>query len=279
MLARLSKSIEVLTGEAEKRSYLADHPYTPKRVEDIEKQLKKINTQSTLSPLYASQERFMKQFNSLCVGSNPKNGAFSDSLFVHPELDFSMVMPSGWTTVNQNDVVAASHKDGDAAVALALSGEKKTHKELGLEMQKKLNKSKNIVVDFAGDTTLHSFPAFLIRLTSEKKGKTFIMEMLWLTYNQNVYQVTGISVPEKRTVTATTLRSFKKATETEQKQIKISELQIALAKNNELIDDLCKRTNNKLKSDLFLTLNDLSPQTKLTENKPVKIVTERFYKN
>ena len=278
VLARLSKSIEAITGEAEKRSYLADHPYTPKRVEDIEKQLKKINTAPNLSPLYAKQENFMNQFNGLCFGGNPKNGAFSDTLFVHPELDFSMIMPSGWTTVNQSDVVAASHKDGDAAVALALSAEKKTHKELGMEMQKKLNKSKNIVVDFAGDTTLHSFPAYLIRLTSVKKGKTFCMEMLWLTYNQNVYQLTGLSVPEKRKATAQALRSFKKATDEQEKQIKIAELQIVLAQNNELIGDLTKRTNNTLKNDLVLIFNDLAPQSALTQNKPVKIVRELLYK-
>lgn len=104
------------------------------------------------------------------------------------------------------------------------------------------------------------------------------MEMLWLTYNQNVYQLTGLSVPEKRKATAQALRSFKKATDEQEKQIKIAELQIVLAQNNELIGDLTKRTNNTLKNDLVLIFNDLAPQSALTQNKPVKIVRELLYK-
>jgi predicted Zn-dependent protease len=279
VLARLSKGIEVLTGQKEKRSYLADHPYTPKRVEDINKQFAKYGNIVEKSTIYPSNQKFLEQFNGLCYGSNPKNGVFVDTLFVHPELQFSMIMPSGWNHVNEQNIVASSPKTKDAIVSLAITDGKRSPAELGKEMATKISKSPGTTLLFSADTIIHSNPAYLIRFSNLNKGKTAIMEFIYVSYNNQVYQLSGFSYAEKTNVTAKTIRSFKAATSEESSKVMIPEIKIVLAKNNESIADLSIRSGNKLNEELTQIYNDCGAQLVLSENKSVKIVQTYMYKS
>lgn len=278
VLARLSKGIEVITGQKEKRSYLADHPYTPKRVEDINKQLAKFGNKVEKSTIYPNNQKFLEQFNGLCYGVNPKNGVFVDSLFVHPELKFSMIMPSGWVNVNEPTVVASSPKSKDAVVSLGITDGKKSPKELGKEMENKIVKSQGTSIKFSGDTLINSNPAYLLRFTNLNKGKLATMEFIWLSFNNQVYQLSGFSYAEKANLTANAIRSFKAANADEFSKVMIPEIIIVSAKNNESITDLTKRSDNKLKAELIYVYNDCNAQTLLPENKSVKIVQTIKYK-
>jgi len=266
-----------MTGQAEKKSYLADHPYTPSRVKNINKLSTDIPAKQP-SRLYATNEKFLSMFNGLCYGNNPKNGAFVDSLFVHPQLNFSMFMPSGWTRENSTNAVAAVSKEKDAAVALSLAPEKKSPKELGEDMRKKIRTSSSTKINFAGDTTIHSLPAYLLRVSSVKKNEPVILEVIWISHNNLVYQFTGLSGYTNRKAVSRSLRSFKTSTPNEIKEIKMGGLKIVSSGNNESADELSKRTNNQLTPELMLILNDLSKGSKLPANKIVKVVELLPYK-
>ena len=85
----ISKGVELITGEKEKKDYFSDHPLTPTRAADIRKDAPKYKPMNS-SHVTKSKELFQMNFNGLCIGSNPKQGIFKDSLFIHPDLRFSV---------------------------------------------------------------------------------------------------------------------------------------------------------------------------------------------
>lgn len=275
-LDRLSKELEVITGEAEKRNFLSDHPYTPFRSEDIRERSKKI-VSGKANPVSASRENFLEKFNGLCFGHNPKNGVFADSLFVHPELGISMIMPSGWLKSNGRDEVSTCPKEKDAAIALSIVSDSLSLKECVNSISKHLKQSSGTKVDFSGDTTLHGLPAYILRVTNTKKGQEIILELIWVEYNKIIYQLEGVCINGKRNVTAHSLRSFKPMTEKERELVMIYELEIVKPQNNEKIEALSKRTDNRLIPELTLIFNDLDKNTSLQDNNPIKVVRKLKY--
>lgn len=276
-LDRLSKEIEVLTGEAERRSFLSDHPYTPLRSEDIRTRSKTIVPAKSF-PVATSQDNFMQKFNGLCFGHNPENGVFADSLFVHPGLGISMIFPSGWGKENGKTQVSAYHKDKDAALALSIASNSLHLNQYVKEFEKKLNKNKPVKSDFSGDTTLRGLPAHILRITNTKKGQEIILELIWVEHKNVVYQLEGVCINGKRNATAKALRSFKPMTSSERNMVMIYELQVVSALKDESIEQLSKRTENHLNPELTLIFNDLNKQSLLNSGTKVKVIKKTLYK-
>ena len=169
-LDRLSKGVELITGETEKKDYFSDHPFTPTRVTDIRNAAPKYKPVN--SPhVTKSKEIFQMNFNGLCFGPNPKQGVFKDSLFIHPDLGFSWIVPSGWKTVNKPAGVASYSEKGDAFVTLSIADTAKSAREIGEEVKQKVGKSKEIIVQSAVDTTINQNNAYLLRLKSPRQKK------------------------------------------------------------------------------------------------------------
>ncbi|MGH7717727.1 MAG: M48 family metalloprotease, partial [Gemmatimonadaceae bacterium] len=57
----------------------------------------------------------------LVYGENPRNGFFSGSSFLHPELRFRMDFPSSWKAQNLPSAVVAASPQQDAAIQLTLA--------------------------------------------------------------------------------------------------------------------------------------------------------------
>ncbi len=221
----------------------------------------------------------MQKFNGLCFGHNPKNGVFIDTLFVHPELGVSFVIPSGWNKDNGKTEVTAYPKEKDAALALSIASDSLNLKQCVDQINKQLKQSKQAKVDFSGDTTLNGLPAHILRVTNIKKGKEIILELIWVEYKHIVYQLEGVCINGKRNVTAKALRSFKPMSSNERNLVMIYELQLVAAKENETLEQLSKRTENKLNPELTLIFNDLDKKTLLHSGKTVKVIKKTPYQH
>ena len=276
----LSKEIQVLTGEGEKQNYFSDHPYTPARVSDIMKmgpRFAPINP----SPISASQEHFVKTFEGLIFGPNPEQGIFKDSLFIHPGLRLSWLVPSGWLTQNQPSAVAAFREDGQGVVAMRLSDTSKSVGELGKEISEKLREeygaSKSISIVYLGDTILNSFPSYMIRIVTRERSDAVAMEMVLTSYGEMIFQFSGVSALQYGNEMSASLASFRKCTQEELRSINIYRISIASAEQGETITDLSTRTNNQLSGPMTTLINDVQPEDVLNQGRLIKIIQESPY--
>jgi len=277
-LERLSKGVELITGEKEKKDYFSDHPLTPTRAADIRKdapQYKSVNS----SHVTKSKTSFQMNFNGLCIGPNPKQGIFKDSLFIHSDLRFSWIVPSGWKTINKPASVGSYSEKGDAFVALSMTDTVKNAREIGENIKKKAEKSEELAVHSAVDTTINLNNAYLLRLKSKDKKNEVWVELLWIEFEGKVFSLVGAFVPAYRQVAHEALCTFRKSQMEELKAVFLYELQMVPAKKSETIEQLSERTGNKLKLPVTALINDLDQNNPLDENMLVKIVSSIPYKS
>lgn len=276
-LDRLSKQIEVITGEPEKRGYFADHPYTPSRVSNIRKSApgyKPVNP----SPVSATRNDFIRKFDGLVYGANPKQGIFIDSLFVHSDLGISWLVPPGWSAVNKPLVTAAVAEKGDGIVVMQVSATEKSPNEIGEEVRRRAGDARGVQLEHAADTTIRSLPAYVLRARSTEGDQTALLEIIWISHNHSVYQLTGISMPSTRSNVHRSLVSFGPATRDEKALVKRYEIQIVKAHSYETITQLSRRTENKLNPSLTALFNNQSAESVLPEGSLIKIVKGEVYR-
>ena len=269
-LDRLGKGIEILTGKEEKKNYFSDHPMTSTRIADIRKAHANYKA-SDPSHDAGYLEEFQQKFSGLCYGANPKQGVFIDSLFIHPDLGFSWLFPTGWKTINKPAGVAMYTEKGDAMVVLTAIDTSKSVSEIGEVVKSKALNSKAVIVHSAGDTIVNSNKAYLMRL-QETDRKDVFLEVIWIKFEDNVFQLAGVFTKPNNKVVHETLLTFRKSRTDELKMVNQYDLQIVHSNKSETISQLSERTNNKLPLPLTALINDLKPESPLDENRTVKII-------
>lgn len=275
-LDRLSKEIELLTGEAERHNYFSDHPYTPSRISNIRgatSLYKPINP----APVCTTASKFTQTFHALCFGPNPEQGLFIDNLFIHPNLYFSFIAPSGWLNVNKPTMVASQSEKGDAMVTLSMMAENKSPRAFGEEAKEKVAKEEGLTIQHASDTVVNSLSAYAMKIMSKEKKDTAWIEIVWVTFNQKVFQIMALAKPDLFPTARKALYSFKQATAAERQQVMVFEMQVVPALGGETIAQLSERSNNRLVPDLTLLFNNVALAEKLPQGKRVKIVVAKPY--
>jgi len=96
------------------------HPYPENREENIREQIAEtgVSTDGTVGV-----DEYFDRLDGMVYGEDPRQGFFEDTRFLHPELEFELVFPSGWQTVNQRTVVAAVAPSETAVMTLQVAQE------------------------------------------------------------------------------------------------------------------------------------------------------------
>lgn len=277
-LNRLSKGIELMTGKAEKHNYFSDHPMTPMRITAINDKTAKTYSGYVVEENVGSQDGFLRKFTGLCYGENPQQGVFIDSLFVHPDIEFSWIIPSKWQKINKPTAVAAASEKGDAVVILSTTEEKRKAREIGEEAKQKIASAQNTQVKSARDTTINSIPAYVLRVVNYDRGNKKTMELIWIDFQEKVFFLAGISLPGREKITHDALCSFKRSTSAELNSVKLMEVELVTSRNNETIGQLSERTENKLALPMTSLYNNIVTDASLGEGLLIKIVRSRMYK-
>jgi predicted Zn-dependent protease len=178
-------------------------------------------------------------------------------------------------------MVASYSEKGDALMAMKVADAKLDPREIAEKLKEESGKDKNLTVLAARDTTINSFPAYLLRLRSVDKnaGQVAIMEMIWLKYNKDiVFQLVGMSTTTLNKKTHLALCSFNKARPEEVQRVKRYTLKIVKAQPNESIEEISLRTGNQLKPDFTSLINNHDIRNNLKAGELVKIVTAGPYR-
>jgi predicted Zn-dependent protease len=99
--------------------WLSTHPDPGNRAENLREQIAGLGAEVQGRPTGA--EDYMSRLDGMVYGPNPREGFFRDNLFLHPDLRFQFVFPSGWLTQNQKSAVVGVSSEKDAIIQLALA--------------------------------------------------------------------------------------------------------------------------------------------------------------
>jgi len=275
ILHSLSEEVERMTGEAEKKSYLASHPYTPKREAYLKEEIQTLDW-TPKKAIASTQEDVYKKLEGMVFGQNPQQGLFNDSLFMHPDMDFAITFPSKWQTINVPVAVGATEENGEAQFVLQLDNSGKDPDTLGLAFVEYLKKNK-LNPKESKAMTINGNPAYFVSLQDDSGEKIVEVQVWWLKMNDLIFHMVGMGYLEHSNAMNKSVQSVRKLTKEEKAGISSLKIHFAKASEGESLEDFSKRTNNNWDVETMIIMNNLDPNTKLTSGQVLKIAVEEPY--
>jgi predicted Zn-dependent protease len=273
ILVRLSQAVEVLTNEKEKKSYFSSHPYTPDRVNDINKTASRLN--------WKEKEKISKNFptplNGLVFGNNPRKGLFKEEVFLHPDLNFTITFPKGWESSNQPTTVSAIHKDRRAGTFVGLEDPSKSPEQYGKMFELEIEKKHGQKPFRSEPRIVNNHPGYLISMVDDTGDETMYIHILWLKMDGNLFKLIGFAPKALESELQKTVLSLRALTSAERKAIEVLTIRIVQANNNETLEELSKRTNNVVNTNITSIMNGLEENIKLNKEQAVKIIMKEKY--
>ncbi|MGL1888421.1 MAG: M48 family metalloprotease [Reichenbachiella sp.] len=273
ILERLIKWEETLTDQKEEKSYFSDHPYTPERVDNLDKQ----SAGKTWEDNEMHSRPYLDQVDGLIFWENAAKGMFVDNLFLQPEMNFSVQFPEGLDYVNTNSAVGGKNEDENRAIYLALSDSAKTPKTLAKEYTKALKKSKRNAKVKSEKVSVNDNDAYLVTVATQSGGKVVFTHIIWISMNNTNYMIAAESHSESQDAIKETALSLHTLTKDEKAQIVNRNVKVIAANQDETLDDVAMRVDNKMKSKLLYPMNGLPFDTVLMKNQKVKTIGETPY--
>ena len=270
ILERLSKAVEVITNEQEKKSYFSSHPYTQDRVDNINKTTSRLNWREKEK----ISENFPAPLDGLVFGNNPRKGLFKDEVFFHPDLNFTITFPKGWETTNQAATVGAIHMDRRAGAFVGLEDPSKTPEQYAMIFEQEIEKEYKQKPFRSEPRAVNNHPGYLISMLDNTGDETMYIHILWLEMDDKLFKLIGFAPEALESDLQKTGRSLRVLTSDERNAIDVYITRIVQANKNETVEELSKRTNNVVKTNITAIMNGIEKNAKFNEEQTVKIVTE-----
>lgn len=273
ILDRLSRAIELLTNEEEKKSYFDDHPYTPDRVNKINKTATKLSwtDQAKIS------EDFPSPLDGLLFGPNPGKGLFNKEVFLHPELNFTIAFPEGWETSNQATTVCAIHEDRQAGIFLGLEDPSKSPEEYARIFEQAIEEKYSQKPVISESRTVNDHKGYLISMEDKTGEETMYIHILWLQMNDLLFKLIGIAPRFFEPDLQKSARSLRALTTKEANAIEMYTVRIVKANKYESIEEISARHNNVVNTSIIAVMNGIEEGGKLNKNQAVKVVLKEKY--
>jgi len=261
-------------------NFLASHPTTPERAAAATHFAETIEW--TRKPgVASSQEDFLRKFQGLVIGPNPAEGIFRDTRFLHPDLDFTIRFPDGWTLVNTQRAVGAIAPGGKAMVALSLAGE-------GDDAVAAAHRVREDELEPGGARIIRGEPVKLgsvdgYRLEAEGtiNGMRSAGNITFIAHQGLVFRIDALSGMRSASRYtgrgSSVVRSFRPLTDEERDSFEVMRLLIVRAIGGEDLAALSQRTGNSLTIGNTGILNDIHFGDALEDGRLVKIGAMEHY--
>lgn len=269
-LTRLSASFEILTNEKEKDSYFNDHPYTPNRVKLINE------TACTIKWTKREPEsaNFPEPLEGLLFGNDPAKGVIKDSLFMHPELDFEMIFPSGWIVNNEPQGVSAIKADRQSAIVLGIPSFEGTAQELALSFKNEVEEQYGIKDIELSTINLNGEQGQLLSM----EDRDSYMFVVFIQLGARVYQLSGVAPIADVPLLEKSLYSFKTLTTKNRKTIEQLVIKTNSLKKGESIEAFTHKSKSYLSPDLLAFINGIESTNQTFENdRIIKVIVAEKY--
>ncbi len=273
ILDRLSRAIELITNEKEKKSYFDDHPYTPDRVDKINKTITKLSWEERTK----ISEDFPAPLDGMVFGSNPRKGLFQKQVFLHPELNFTITFPEGWETSNQPTTVSAIHKDRQAGIFLGLEDPSNSPEEYARIFEQAMEEKYGQKPSISESRTVNNHKGYLISMEDQTGEETMYIHILWLQMNDLLFKLIGIAPRSFEPKLRNTARSLRALTLEEFNSINVYTVRIVEANKNESLEEISARSSNVVNTSITAVMNGIEEDAKLKNKQAVKIVLREKY--
>ena len=257
-------------------SFLASHPTTPERVANTTEYAKALQ-RAPSDPICPTRAALLARLDGLVVGQGAAAGVIIGQTFLHPDLDFFIRFPPGWTVQNGRNQVGAVSPDHDALVLLEAVG-KGDDPVAGARALERASGSP--VVQNTKPATIGGLKAARTRAHSRTESGEVALEFTWIAYAGRIYEILGVTPVQRsetfRPVYDDTVQTFRSLQPAERASIREDRLRIFAARQDETLSALVKRAKGSWNVAMTAVVNDLSVDTPL-QPESIKIAVAEPY--
>lgn len=278
LLDRMERFIEKVTHEKRKPGFFDSHPSTPERVSSLTQRGQSLPVKKRPG-IAGSEAAFAKRLDGLLFGPNAAEGVVRGTALLHPDLDFGITFPKGWTLENTHTALAAvaPEKDGVAALGLYGKGEARDLQRIADEFAAKLEKRYRTKVGHIGGTTAAGLPAHAVVVTDRSGKEPMHLYFLWIADRGRIFQMIGITPHAQRDLVKATVESIRPLTAQERASITELRIRVVAAQPGERLESVNNRSKGILDLPVLAVLNGIDAAKPLSQGEPVKVVVRVPY--
>ncbi len=279
-LQKLRNSERLLLGASRLPTFFDTHPSTTTRFADMAESAEHLRWKR-VEGVAGDPASYLARLEGLVMGDDPSEGFFRGNRFLHPDLDFTLVFPDGWTAVNTPAAVGAVAPQGNARVALELAAEGTDPQTVAREFLRVEAPRLHAEVQDARALTIAGLPAFEVRGWLPTPAGLIAGRMTWLGYRGRVYEVSaaavGAGAPQSLELSRIAVRSFRPLTPEERSSVQVMRLRVVQAHRGETLGDVAHRAGSALDLERTALANGVFPETRLAPGTPIKVAVAEPY--
>lgn len=275
VLDHLAADMENMSGEEEKRSYFSSHPYTPKRVDDINEKAPALSWSP--QPPLADKGALYHKLDGMVLGPDPAQGIIEEDVFRHYDLDFAFELPGGWETMNVPVAFLATEPKGNAQLYLGGDNPKYKPDSLGglianmLREQYKINPYRNEKLNING------FDAYVVAFKDESGSQPVDIQIYYVHTGEILLNVMGMAYNAYADTISGSALSLRPLTEAERSEYTAVRLRAVEAEAGESLQEYSDRTGNTWDLKTTALMNSREENTVLQAGEILKIAREEPY--
>lgn len=275
VLQHLAAEMENQSGEEEKKSYFSTHPYTPKRVEDIDEKAPSLSWQSQ-PPIY-DKDGIYRVLDGMILGPNPAQGVFEEEVFRHPDLNFAMTFPKEWNTMNVPVALLATQPDGNAQIYLG--GENPGYKPDSLgELTAEMLVEKYEIKPYQNESLkINGYDAYVVAFKDLSGKQPVDIQMYWVHTGDLLANILCMGYDSYSQTMSVAAKSLRPLTDDEHGNFKAVRLRVAEAREGESLEMFSKRTENSWDVKTTALMNDLEENATMKQGQLLKIAKAEAY--
>jgi len=275
ILNRLQAEAQFITGEEEKKSYFASHPYTPKRIEAIEKNSKK-NVPAS-SGFKLESNKFLPLFNELLLTENPRYGFVNDSVFYHPEKLLRVDLHAGWDHAITPSSFGMASKERDAIITLSVLPDTANAEKMILAIEKAMKRESNLSPSKTEKLNWFGYNGQMVEFVSNSNQQTIKLQVFAIDYKSDeVIKFVAMFKADAEKKVTDLLKKTKTISRSELPKAEIEKLQLVKALENETLADVITREDASEFASLIAIINGKTADESLKAGEYIKIVKKQY---
>jgi len=276
-LRTLGRDTTLKLGKPRMPTFLDSHPVTEERVRTTSERARQLQRAATVPPILPTRDAFVRKIDGIRIGTDPAEGVFDGSAFMHLGLDFGLAFPSGWNTANQKELVGAQAPEGDAVITLEASG---SSGDPAAAAQAFFEQARISPVE-AERVRLGNLSAYRALAEVDTRQGPAVAEWVWVAHPRGVFLLSGISASSswerRRGAIRSTIRSFHTLSAAERQGVRDRRLRVVTARGGETLFQLCDRAGSAWSPEQVAVANELVASDRLQGGFPVKIAVDLPY--
>jgi predicted Zn-dependent protease len=190
----------------------------------------------------------LRQIDGIDIGPRPQAGVFVGERFLHPDLDFQIRFPRGWSTMNSRQAVGAQSPRGEAVVFLSAETKDLDPRAAAEAFTEENQKQGMVRVTDSKPVKLAGGDGWRLEVEAKQRGGTVVAFVTFLPHRDSTWRFTGASLSfdsqKYQGRLLNTFRSFRPLSPEQRASIHGTQLALVEARAGETTAGVCGRTDN-----------------------------------